>query len=254
MDKETQRIAWSCLPKEFKEEVKRMWDVEVDCAIKYKSELHKHRTDLLYELFGEHLHRQSNLTSDAEGEEDEMLCVRRKEVQGLFSACNRYKHKCFIDRDSTNYLDGEMNILTILFGSKCLPDEAQPKQKDCDNPLADKEDCRWRNNGKCAFDSACYFEPLNPQEPKTAESEFKVGDKFRYKKNPGEVYIVDHITNDGKVFYWGKDADGLSKECIVNPDYIELYTEPKEVTKMKPIEYKVRVYIAIEEEENKFRL
>lgn len=56
MTKELKELTWTALPKEFKEEVKRMWSVEVDCVTKYKSELHKHRTDLLYELFGEHLH------------------------------------------------------------------------------------------------------------------------------------------------------------------------------------------------------
>lgn len=68
MNTELQNKAWSVLPKEFKEEVKRLWSVEVDCATKYHSELHKHRTDLLYELFGEHLHWQNNLTSDAKSE------------------------------------------------------------------------------------------------------------------------------------------------------------------------------------------
>lgn len=52
MTKELKDIAWAALPKEFKEEVKRMWSVEVDCATKYKSEHNKHRTELLYELFG----------------------------------------------------------------------------------------------------------------------------------------------------------------------------------------------------------
>lgn len=56
MNKELQDKVWAILPKEFKEEVKRMWSVEVDCATKYKSELHKHRTDLLYELFGENIY------------------------------------------------------------------------------------------------------------------------------------------------------------------------------------------------------
>lgn len=196
MDKELSDRAWGCLPREFREEVKklaRLYSGRTSALFGAERHLANKFLDEFIGLFGRH-----NLTSDAEEEEDEMLCVRRKEVQGLLSACNRYKHKCFIDGDSTDYLDGEINILTILFGSKCLPDEAQPKQKDCDNPLADKEGCRWRNDGKCAFDSACYFEPLNPQEPQTAE--------------------------------------------------------PKEVTKMKPIESKVSVYLATKEEDEEFRM
>lgn len=109
MNKTTQDLAWNCLPKEFKEEVKEDYNYAI---------LNREYTkqQILENLFGIH-----NLTSEEEEEEDETLCVRRKEVQGLFSACNRYKHKCFIDGDSTDYLDGEINILTILFGSKYLP-------------------------------------------------------------------------------------------------------------------------------------
>ncbi len=65
MTKELKDLTLAALPKEFKEEVKRMWSVEVDCVTKYKSELHKHRTDLLYELFGEHLHWQNYLLDHA---------------------------------------------------------------------------------------------------------------------------------------------------------------------------------------------
>lgn len=116
------------------------------------------------------------------------------------------------------------NILSVLLDSKCLPDEPTVA-----------------NNATV-------------EEPKPAESKFCKGDKFRYKKNPGEVYIVDHITNDGKVFYWDKDADELSKGYIVNPDYIEPYTEPKEESpQMKPIESKVSVYLATKEEDEEFR-
>lgn len=68
MNKTLQDHVWSILPKEFQEEVKRMWSVEVDCATKYHSELHKHRTSLLYELFGEHLHWQNNMTNQQQSE------------------------------------------------------------------------------------------------------------------------------------------------------------------------------------------
>ena len=167
MDKTLQDLAWSVLPKEFKEEVKRMWSVEVDCTTKYKSELHKHRTGLLYELFGEHLHWQNNLTSDAEGEE--MLACEKSRVQQQYKRATQLKDdsgpKCALVGDQME------RVLLGLFGSKCLPDAHEEnftskEPKKCDNPLADKEGCRWRNAGKCAFDSACYFEPLTPQEPK----------------------------------------------------------------------------------------
>lgn len=113
MDKTLQTTVWNCLPKEFKEEVKRMWSVEVDCATKYKSELHKHRTDLLYELFGEHLHWQNNLTSDAEGE-GEMLYVKASVVKDIYGSMNKAhpKENAWVVKQT----------LEALFGSKCLPD------------------------------------------------------------------------------------------------------------------------------------
>lgn len=142
MDKKLQDHVWSILPKEFKEEVKRLYDNSP--ALGAKAVL------LLENLFG-----IPNLTSDAEGEE--MLTCEKSKVKDLLQWCNESSE----ENEETSIVK---NILSVLFGSKCLPDEEQPKQKDCDNPLADKEGCRWRNDGKCAFDSACYFEPLNPQE------------------------------------------------------------------------------------------
>lgn len=121
MTKELQDHVWSVLPKEFKEEVKRMWSVEVDCATKYHSELHKHRTSLLYELFGEHLHWQNNLTSDADGEE-ELLTVQRSKVIDIFT-----QNTILLSEGHSEYLSGYYNgkchVLKDLFGSKCLPDE-----------------------------------------------------------------------------------------------------------------------------------
>lgn len=149
MDKQLQDRTWSTLPKEFKEEVEKYYDNSP--ALGAKAVL------LLENLFGIH-----NLTSDAEGEE--VLTVSRKQVQELYSSycTERDEEEPGSNRSS---LGGRIAMLQELFGSKCLPDEEHPKQKDCDNPLADKEGCKWRNDGKCAFDSACYFEPLNPQEP-----------------------------------------------------------------------------------------
>lgn len=177
---EIQRIAWNCLPKEFKEEVKKEYLIHHESGdMKYSYGY----SDALTDFFGEH-----NLISDAEGEE--MLMAPRSKIMKEHAEA-----KSKMDND---WWRGYMIALQELFGPKCLPDEAQPKQKDCDNPLADKEDCKWRNDGKCAFDSACYFEPLNPQEPQSAE--------------------------------------------------------PKEVTKMKPIESKVSVYLATKEEDKEFRM
>lgn len=120
MNKELQDLAWSLLPKEFKEEVKRIWSVEVDCANKYKSEMHKNRTDLLYELFGEHLHWQNNLTSDAEGEE--MLMVEKRKVQDVYKTSHEIvSNEVYGSKMYSMHLQ-ILCVLEALFGSKCLPD------------------------------------------------------------------------------------------------------------------------------------
>lgn len=107
IDKETQRIAWSCLPKEFKEEVKRLYHI----ANKDMDEL-KVAYKLEY-LFGIH-----NLTSDAEGEE--MLYVSRKRVQDMYAANERIKVD-FPDKETGEASDHINHVLRHLFGSKCLP-------------------------------------------------------------------------------------------------------------------------------------
>lgn len=109
MTKERQDHVWKhCLPKEFKEEVKRMYriaDSNVDQMI---------ATIMLENVFGLH-----NLTSDTEGEADEVLTVSRKQVQKMY-AFN--EDILFLDptHSGAKLLRAK---LYALFGSKCLPDE-----------------------------------------------------------------------------------------------------------------------------------
>lgn len=137
MMKELQDIAWNCLPKEFKEEVKkvaRIYSGRTSALFGAERHLANKFLDEFIGLFGLH-----NLTSDAEGEE--MLTVSRKRVQEVYAkniaASNSDGHNSY----DYGYYDGVINILSTLFGSKCLPDE----------------------------------------EPKPAEPKFKVGDYVRYK-------------------------------------------------------------------------
>lgn len=101
---ELQNKVWLVLPKEFKEEVKKLY-----------SRFLFTREGYYDELFGKH-----NLTSDAEGEE--MLTVSRKKVQELYS---RIKHS--YDNVVSDNLNGHygamIGLLKNLFGSKCLPDD-----------------------------------------------------------------------------------------------------------------------------------
>lgn len=152
---------------------------------------------------------------DAEGEE--MLTVPRKDIVELYQEVQKTISQCKGTELAIQAI-GIKNTIWSFFGSKCLPDEEQPKQKDCDNPLADKADkegCRWRNDGKCTFDSACYFEPLNPQEPK-----FKLGDIVRFKYSCTPYRIDGFKMLDGAMLYqvgevWAEGSD------------LEPYTEPE---------------------------
>lgn len=153
MTKELQDLAWSVLPKEFKEEVKKYYDNSPTLGAK--------AVLLLENMFGVH-----NLTSDAEGE---MLYADKNKVQKIFAGQTEVQKSTPCGTILHHEAAAKAELLYTLFGSKCLLDEEHPKQKDCDNPLADKEGCKWRNDGKCTFDSACYYEPLNPQEPKPTE-------------------------------------------------------------------------------------
>lgn len=145
MNKELSDLAWACLPREFKEEVKEIYSN----AITYHPCGYNHKTDLLKYLFGIH-----NLTSDAEGEE-EMLCVSRKRVQGLYDLV----YEIYAD-GTKEWYQGYMKAMQDLFGSKCLPDE-----KDC----ATCQDITCKNydtvNGHCRFIEHCSYEP-KPVEPK----------------------------------------------------------------------------------------
>lgn len=118
MDKTLQDLAWSCLPKEFKEEVKKEFRKGYVCET----------LTMLITLFGHH-----NLTSDAEGEE--MLTVKRSDVINEFDKLHKLSYKAAD-------LQLGLNAFRTLFGSKCLPDEepkpAEPKEdKHFDNILKD---------------------------------------------------------------------------------------------------------------------
>lgn len=88
MTKELQDLAWSVLPKEFKEEVKNLYKVALDASNSPHDpddrKWGNYRVALLEKLFGYH-----NLTSDAEGEE--VLMVPRKALQQRYAKNERLK-------------------------------------------------------------------------------------------------------------------------------------------------------------------
>lgn len=121
MNKELQDLAWSCLPKEFKEEVKKIYSHNP--GAKRMPENTSRGKAILRDIFG-----HDNLTSDAEGEE--MLTVSRKRVQEIYNSycAERDKEEPGSNRSS---LGGRIAMLEELFGSKCLPDVPSKLQASC---------------------------------------------------------------------------------------------------------------------------
>lgn len=191
MNKKLQDLVWSVLPKEFKEEVKKIYyNLLIKSTIsQYDSGIMK----TLVSLFGIH-----NLTSDAEGEE--IFYVSRKQVQEMYSD---------VETDIADYqgngkfglgaadptlcerAKGMRMMLRRLFGSKCLPDE------------------NYSNVEKLEKND----EPV-PSEPK-----FKVGDKVVCLNYPHVWRQVTAILEDGSYV-----LDGAI--CDVKESDLEPYTEP----------------------------
>lgn len=117
MTKELQDLAWSLLPKEFKEEVRTIYAATLRMVDKREDaeQIYVNKLSTLEGIFGFH-----NLTSDAEGEE--MLTISRKKVTQRYTDIVKD-----IDSNISNseeyFFNGELAILKNLFGSKCLPDE-----------------------------------------------------------------------------------------------------------------------------------
>ena len=263
MTKELQDLVWSILPKEFKEEVKKIYSalladirmyqgdnpeqVGITDSILWERTLGIKNT--LCRLFGHH-----NLTSDAEGE-DEMLYVSRKRVQELYSEMQKIVPASEYDRGFRN---AERATLYHLFGSKCLPDEKDDCQKftkrlddtlegDIKEPFKE-----WRDENSSNVEK---LEKNGEVEPKPAEPKFKCEDRVRIIKENhpyyGKIATVDTLVNGP----YPEVLVNLRGNLIsFNKSDLEPYNEPEEeVSKMKPIESKVRVYLVTKEEDEEFR-
>ena len=103
MNKDQQDLAWVSLPKEYKEELKRLYFEGIK-----KRKIN--RVAIYKSLFGSH-----NLTSSTESEE--MLIVERKKVQEVFINAEKS-----IPHDTKYNVQGSLHI---LFGNKCLPDKEE---------------------------------------------------------------------------------------------------------------------------------
>lgn len=113
---ELQNKVWSILPKEFKEEVKRMHRIaysDVDQMIVMIT---------LENVFG-----HQNLTSDAEGEET-LICEKSK-VQRAYNTSREIVKAENPDSLMYSMHTQIMCVLESIFGSECLPDGEPLSQK-----------------------------------------------------------------------------------------------------------------------------
>lgn len=224
MTKELQDHVWKhCLPKEFKEEVKKLYakfyneKPHSDCSYGYLG--------LLIKLFGIH-----NLTSDTE--EEVMLMVEKGKVQEVYKTS-----KEIVDNEQYGTCQYSMHtqikcVLEGLFGSKCLPDE-EPKpfkykvgQKvilhfyggEVSTITEAFNDGGVWNKYKVKMLPAHVWNEneLDPyKERKPTEPKFNVGDKVILRE-PMTIEGFEHdcITLNGY-------------EYLVNPEKLEPYTEPE---------------------------
>lgn len=193
MNKELIDRTWSILPKEFKEEVKRVANI---FSRRTSGMLGGERTladtflNEFIDLFGLH-----NLTSDTEGEE--MLYCDKSVVQSMAKSAihsiqiHDYKGNTIASQNMATFNRGIKHALESLFGSKCLPD-IEPK----------------------------------PAEPKPVEPHFDLGDKAILK---GYVCTVtDRVYEQGKFVGYKIESPQLHGNATVPESDLEPYTEPEE--------------------------
>lgn len=181
MTKELQDLAWSVLPKEFKEEVKRVANI---FSRRTSGMLGGERTladtflNEFINLFGHH-----NLTSDAEGEE--MLTVSAITVREMYAANERIKTDAS-DNELGLTSDHINHVLRCLFGSKCLPDNVDSLESNVDS-----------------------LEP-KPAEPKLRRGSFAYHDNVKVR--------ITKIKANGDVIAYTKDGYRLiGRECDFEP-------------------------------------
>lgn len=253
MNKELIDHVWKhCLPKEFKEALKKEWQTANNEERLPHDAFLRGCYSTMVLLFGYH-----NLTSDAEGEE--MLMCEKSKVQAVYKTSKEIVNNEQYGTCQYSMHTQIMCVLENLFGSKCLPEEKDDCQKftkrlddtlegDIKEPFKEWYDKNYSNVEK--------LEKNGEVEPKPAEPKFKPGDKVLKKdhnyENEGCPYdiFLGYIGHDKGGYLCAVEAHGW----IMHESDLEPYTEPEEeVSKMKPIESKVRVYLVTKEEDEEFR-
>ncbi|MBD5374340.1 MAG: hypothetical protein HDR77_02535 [Bacteroides sp.] len=110
MTKDQQDLAWQCLPKEARDDIKSQYN-----QLSHNPQIDKY--DSVYLSAFENIFGHHNLTSATEPEE--MLMVKREIIQ------EAYKHHLKYAKDDSDdqWHWGIIFILSGLFGDKCLPDK-----------------------------------------------------------------------------------------------------------------------------------
>lgn len=190
MTKGLQDLAWSRLPKEFKEEVKFEYYRVATKAQKDEYDLgflHAHER-----IFGIH-----NLISDAEGEE--MLYAKRSDVIKEFDKLHKYSYQ-------VADLQLGLNAFRNLFGSKCLPENVATSEPNVDSLHANVDSLEPRfKAGDVAVIASEFKHPL-------LEQGGAIVTILSYHPN-GDFYSCAIAPNVG---------------IDVDAKYLEPYTEPKE--------------------------
>lgn len=259
MTKELQDLAWSVLPKEFKEEVKKYYHTLHEQYLDYAG-LHfdnakakvKERIVTLEHFFGVH-----NLTSDAEGEE--MLTVPRKRVMEIYNHCNGGGAQAI--EDIFGKLTYDMNndaIITPLDKFKGLPhlNEKQKVITDYEGyaptlyPYEDKWFVSWISS---EGDSILDFQAESPEKAielaynhlfgskclpdekqEVTQFKFKVGDKVVYHPFKSNSFYNAEVLEirdkeDKPYLLHLEDAENLWAYSIEVQSIVETYPdkEPK---------------------------
>lgn len=206
MNKELIDHVWKhCLPKEFKEEVKKEWQTANNEERLPHDAFLRGCYSTMVLLFGYH-----NLTSDAEGEE--MLTVEKGKVQFMFDGleCTRVN-----DEYNRGYKAGKEFILHGLFGSKCPPDEGT----DCtpvEVGVAENATTTNVDSSEANVDSS--HGNVESLEPKPAEPKYHRGEKVCYN---GYVYEIEGLVGKNRYALKGLNFD-------LDEDMIEPYIKPEE--------------------------
>ena len=152
---------------------------------------------------------------EKDAEKEEMLMVPRSQMQKLYASTKKVN-----DPSSKDYINGILNTLDTLFGSKCQPDESVsnchqlPEQK----PAAEEGDSDLAQ--RLAFLNSASNKHSDTKS-KPAEPKYHNGEKVCYN---GYVYEVEGLVGENRYALKGLNFD-LDEDMI---DHYEPCTEPEE--------------------------